>query len=245
MHEDPRRTFLSNACAEWDRRVQEKGHHWAAWDTTADSADGGVARCIGPLLEGIPLQCDWHVLDIGCGGGRLMLPVTQALTKGCTHEEEHGRVVGYDISEEMCMAATIHLAAGGCNANTHVVHGNGESLFGCRNLSPGAERYRPYQFVYSVLTFQHNPVEVWRGLVRDALELATEDAFLRVQFRGHSPDAGELLSYPVVPRVAVTAIQDARWVVTDVYHNPGPPPWDSWYWVTARHPYVAHREASA
>lgn len=77
-----------------------------------DVATAEIVRC---LREGGLLGQEKHVLDLGCGFGRLL----EALAR------EAGHVVGIDVSERMVAAARARCAD---LSNVHVIHGSGSDL---------------------------------------------------------------------------------------------------------------------
>jgi SAM-dependent methyltransferase len=200
---------LEFARAEWNRRAR-KNARLAAWTNTPAYDEGAVA-CANALLQDIPVGRSWRCLDIGCGPGRLMRQLAPRV----------GKVVGCDVSPVMVMAGRRETAE---LPNCVVLEVDGDGL-------PASRLLPQYDFVYSVLTFQHNPPEVWSVLLADASRIAKVSAFLRVQFYVGPQSDSEVLSFPVTRDEAVAGIEGAGWEVVAEHVGLVNP---NWLWVTGR-----------
>lgn len=122
---------------------------WETWDAQAATLDDarmavwgsapwgeGVAMCLGPIVAVL----DWvgeeggRVLDLGCGIGRLLVPLADRWTAAT--------LVGFDVSNEMLRHARTAL---GDRSNVALCHGSWQQLHLAGQLDAA----------YSVLTFQH------------------------------------------------------------------------------------------
>ncbi len=149
-----------------------------AWETRIEVCLNEIRQAIAPALIG-----GGAVLDLGCGVGRLALPVAEAF--GVTVH-----VIGVDLSPRMVEIAS-HEVSRRRLRNVTFVTGDGRTvpLFG------------PFCAAYSMVTFQHLPREaslsyitqvgqrlVTGGRFRFQFVEGTEDAFL-----SHGLDAEEVV----------------------------------------------------
>jgi SAM-dependent methyltransferase len=110
------------------------------------------------------------VLEIGCGPGRLMLPLS----------ERFGRVIGFDVSGGMVELARENLA-GVLNAEAR--RNSGSDFPEVDNES--------IDFCYSYAVFQHIPDKevVWNYL-RETVRVLKVGGFLKLQFNGLPSESG-------------------------------------------------------
>ncbi len=97
------------------------------WDDETD-------RAMALIIRGVPIRQDWTCLEIGCGIGRLLKP----MSRRCK------RVIGVDLSEKMAAWSRAYLADA---PNAEVRLNDGRSLPDIEDAS--------IDFVYSHLAFQH------------------------------------------------------------------------------------------
>ncbi len=134
---------------EWDRRAEEDARFFIA-SGAADSEEAfrssGKRELEGAVLDGIDLGPDAEALEIGCGVGRLLVPLSERIR----------RVHGVDISEAMIAKARAFCAGREIDAAT-----TDGTLRGFRDGS--------LDFVFSFVVFQHIPE---RGPIRRYVEEA-------------------------------------------------------------------------
>ena len=170
---------------EWNRRAQSDAFYYVAFarpqsteeefDATAAETLPAIVSELGrlPLPECRPLRA----LEIGCGPGRLMLPLSQTF----------GEIHGVDISDEMIAIARRRLA--------HVPHAHLHVNEGA-DLPAFEEGY--FDAVYSYAVFQHIPEKaVVLGYLKEALRVLRPGGVARVQLRGTPPLASEMASESV------------------------------------------------
>ena len=116
----------------------------------------------------------WRALEIGCGPGRLMKPLSR----------HFGEIHGVDVSDEMIRLARERLAD---IPHAHVHATNGASLAQFADES--------FDFVYSYAVFQHIPSrDVVLEYMREIRRVLKPGGFFRGQFNGlpHSGDIRHL-----------------------------------------------------
>lgn len=164
--------------ADWNRRAREDANYYVAFATMNDEeflATG--ARAVGGFeaeFHRLPPAAvgDRRALEIGCGPGRLMIPMSR----------HFGEIHGVDISDEMVALAKQKLA-GTPNAHAHVNSGCDLSLFD--------DGY--FDFVYSWIVLQHIPSkEVVLSYLREAQRVLKPGGILACQLRGVKPIDSEL-----------------------------------------------------
>ncbi len=129
---------------DWNRRANHNARYWIATsafetdDVFADSGENDARR----ILEGLEdyLSPSWHVLEIGCGIGRLLKPLASRFHHLC----------GIDVSKEMIEQSKDWLKAHP-NVETHENSGINLSLFPDNS----------FDLVYSYIAFQHMPEDVF------------------------------------------------------------------------------------
>ncbi|MCC7176422.1 MAG: class I SAM-dependent methyltransferase [Bryobacterales bacterium] len=166
--------------ADWDRRAREDARYYVAFGrreqeeaefqaTAADVVRGfdRELRRLGRPVEIARLRA----LEIGCGPGRLMLPMSRRFA------ELHG----VDVSEEMIRLASQRLREA---PNAHPAVNSGADL--------GAYGGGSFDFVYSYAVFQHIPSrEVVFNYLREARRVLKTGGLLRCQINGLPSSGGE------------------------------------------------------
>ena len=115
-----------------------------------------------------------RALDIGCGLGRLMRPLSAQV----------GEIHGVDVSDEMVQGARERLSG---IPNAHVHHGAGADL--------GAFTDESFDLVYSYAVFQHIPSrEAIFGYLREACRVLAPGGVFWFQANG-----GDLRRYACTP----------------------------------------------
>jgi SAM-dependent methyltransferase len=170
--------------ADWNRRAKEDAHFYVAFGRKHQSEEEFLATAAETVpafeqelvrLPPAPVT-DRRALEIGCGPGRLMLPMSRYF----------GEIHGVDISDEMAELARRRLR-NVPHARIHVTSGS--------DLSMLADDY--FDFVYSYAVFQHIPNrEVVLSYLREARRVLKPGGVLRCQLRGRPPLVSELEHEP-------------------------------------------------
>jgi ubiquinone/menaquinone biosynthesis C-methylase UbiE len=165
--------------ADWNQRALENAHYYVAFGSRdqdeaeflATAAD--VLRSIEAQLKRLPPKANrraWRALEIGCGPGRLVQPLSR----------HFGEIHGIDVSDEMIGLARQRLA-GIPHAHFHAT--NGASLDKFANES--------FEFIYSYAVFQHIPSrDVVLEYMREISRVLKPEGIFHGQFNGlpHSAD---------------------------------------------------------
>lgn len=139
----------------------------AAWE---DSQKTSVKQ----VLEGIPSQPEWKILEIGCGVGRIIKPL----------REMFAQVDGVDIAENMIEFAKKYLADGKQNGQVYVNNG-------CDLQALNSENY---DFVYSTIVFQHiRSLSVVKNYFREIFRVLKPGGYFKIQVHDYqnNPAAGK------------------------------------------------------
>ena len=158
----------STMAADWERRARENAPFYVC-TTAAESAESFAASGERDLeekvLDGLDVSPQWRVLEIGCGMGRLLLPLAPRVA--C--------VIGVDISEEMLRRAREHCAS---LPNVELLRTDGRLDF----LADGG-----FDFVFSHIVFQHLPRKAYaERYFREAFRVLAPGGIFRVQVDGRS-----------------------------------------------------------
>lgn len=149
---------------DWNRRAKHDAKFWV--DTTHYQNDEifnrAGERVVTQFLEllGPHMNSSWHVLDVGCGIGRMIRPMA-------SHFE---CVSGVDVSGEMVSEGR-HWLRNIENAN--VFENNGIDL----KLFESSE----FDLVYSGIAFQHMPREVFGNYLPEINRVLKPNGFLEFQ----------------------------------------------------------------
>jgi len=192
---------------DWDARARENARYYVAtgnaeWSDEEFYASGEQAIA-EDILTDMTNICqgkdprDMHVLEIGCGAGRL----TRALAN------VFGEVHAVDVSGEMIAQARKALTG---HPNAHVYQNNGCDLAVVPPLAHGESRkafWAPrwlarmapsrwkneFDFAYSNIVFQHIPSrEVIENYVREVHRLLRPGALFKFQVQGYPLDPNDL-----------------------------------------------------
>ncbi|MEZ5396390.1 MAG: class I SAM-dependent methyltransferase [Bryobacterales bacterium] len=163
---------------DWNARAREDAQYYVAFGRKQQSADeffasaADVLRTLRDDLRRFPDDADLSqmtALEIGCGPGRLMLPLSR----------QFGQVYGVDVSEEMVEIARRNLASA---PNAEPRAATGVDLKGFDDES--------IDFVYSYAVFQHIPErEFVLSYLRDAVRVLKPGGLMKLQFNS-LPRAG-------------------------------------------------------
>ena len=168
--DDPK--LLESMRADWNRRADEDANYYVAFGRRDQedeeffwSAADVVRRLQGDLKR---LHARGSALEIGCGPGRLMRPLSRHFAE----------IHGVDVSDEMVRLARDRLRAAP-NAFAHATSGADLAMF------PDEK----FDFVYSYAVFQHIPSrDVVFHYLREARRVLKTGGVLVCQVNGLSQD---------------------------------------------------------
>ncbi len=154
--------------SDWERRARENAPFYIC-TTAAESVEAfaasGEKDLDEQILDGLKLSPEWTVLEIGCGIGRLLKPLSRRVRKA----------VGVDLSEEMIRRGREYCAD---RPNLELRRTDG----GLETLGEGE-----FDFVFSHIVFQHLPRKAYVDrYLRDAARVLRPGGILRVQVDGRS-----------------------------------------------------------
>ncbi|HEY6066080.1 MAG TPA: class I SAM-dependent methyltransferase [Thermoanaerobaculia bacterium] len=153
---------------DWDRRARENAPFYVcttASQTPASFAESGERDLDAHVVDGLAVTPGWRVLEIGCGVGRLLKPLSKRVA----------RVVGVDVSGEMLQRAREY-CAGLENVELHRTEGRLDFL------TPGS-----FDFVFSHIVFQHLPRKAYvETYFREAFRVLAPGGVVRVQVDGRA-----------------------------------------------------------
>lgn len=156
--------------SDWNQRAREDPHYYVAFggrdqdeeSFLATAAD--VLRLLKGELKRFPSGASLSALEIGCGPGRLMKPLSLHFTE----------IYGVDVSDEMIRLARERLRD---IPHAHAHASNGASLAQFADKS--------FDFVYSYAVFQHIPSrDVVLEYMRETLRVLKPGGIFRSQFNG-------------------------------------------------------------
>jgi ubiquinone/menaquinone biosynthesis C-methylase UbiE len=146
------------------RRDQDEAEFYATATEMVTSLESELRRV--PLAE----RGGWRALEIGCGPGRLMRPMSRHFLE----------IDGVDVSDEMIAIAKQRLTD---LPNAHPHHNDGASLSMFSDET--------FEFVYSYAVFQHIPHrEVVIQYLRETHRVMKTGGLARLQFNGLPQGAG-------------------------------------------------------
>ncbi len=145
--------------ADWNQRAREDAHYYVAFGSRNQDEEGFLKTALDVVgaieweFKRFPKDSNrraWRALEIGCGPGRLMKPLSP----------HFGEIHGVDVSDEMIRIARERLRD---IPHAHVHATNGSSLNRFADQS--------FEIVYSYAVFQHIPsrsvvLEYMREIVR-------------------------------------------------------------------------------
>ena len=159
--------------ADWNQRAREDAHYYVAFggrdqdesEFLATAAD--VLRSLEAQLKRLPAGANrraWRALEIGCGPGRLVKPMSR----------HFGEIHGVDVSDEMILLARERLVD---IPHAHFQATNGASL--------GQFADDSFEFVYSYAVFQHIPSrDVVLEYMREIARVLKPGGVFHGQFNG-------------------------------------------------------------
>jgi SAM-dependent methyltransferase len=159
--------------ADWNKRAREDANYYVAFgrrdqdDSEFFSTADDVVRDLEGELKRLPAEkssAKRRALEIGCGPGRLMRPMSR----------HFGEIHGVDVSDEMIAQARVKLRD---IPHAHAHHAGGSDLA----LFPAEH----FDFVYSYAVFQHIPsAEVVFSYLRETVRVLRPGGFARLQING-------------------------------------------------------------
>src|ERR1700682_4929889 len=141
--ENPSMSVSERMRADWNQRAREDAHYYVAFGGRDQDEAGFLAtaadvlRSLEAQLKRLPAKANrraWRALEIGCGPGRLIKPLSR----------HFGEIHGVDVSDEMIRIARERLKD---VPHAHVEVTNGATLAHFDDES--------IDFVYSYAVFQH------------------------------------------------------------------------------------------
>ncbi len=159
---------LDRMRSDWNERASEDANYYVAFGRREQDDEEFFATA-DSLVKG--LAADFRrlpgrdaALEIGCGPGRLLRPLSRYFSE----------IHGVDVSDEMIRLARERLRDA---PNAHAHHSSGADLA----LFPGGK----FDFVYSYAVFQHIPSrEVVFNYLREAWRVLKPGGILRCQLNG-------------------------------------------------------------
>src|SRR5579864_2936767 len=157
---------------DWNNRAREDAGYYVAFgrreqeDADFYATASEVVNRLEHELKRVPLKDrhGWKALEIGCGLGRLMRPMSRHFVE----------IHGVDVSDEMVARAKEKLADVP-SAHAHVTDGASLSQF----------EDESFDFVYSYAVFQHIPSrEVVLQYLREMHRVLRAGGLARLQFNG-------------------------------------------------------------
>jgi SAM-dependent methyltransferase len=165
--------------ADWNARAREDAGYYVAFGARNQDPEeffataAEVVKGLEWEMRRLPPAADprtRRALEIGCGPGRLLRPLSR----------HFGEIHGVDVSDEMVARARANLAHIP-HAHAHTGSGSSLALFASES----------FDFVYSYAVFQHIPSrDVVLDYLREARRVMKPGAVLRAQFNGLPPAAG-------------------------------------------------------
>lgn len=158
---------------DWNDRAREDAHFYVAFGRRDQDPEeffetaAEIVKGFEHELRRMPQHTNrrsWRALEIGCGPGRLMRPLSRLF----------GEIHGVDVSDEMIVRAQANLR--------DVPHAHAHHTSGA-DLSPFADA--SFDFVYSYAVFQHIPSrDVVLQYLTEAHRVLKSGGLLRVQING-------------------------------------------------------------
>jgi SAM-dependent methyltransferase len=207
---------LAQMRADWNARASEDANYYVAFgrrDQDDDEFFATAADVLRDLESQLPrLRSRDAALEIGCGPGRLMRPMSRHFTE----------IHGVDVSDEMVRLATKRLRA---TPNAYPHRGSGAGL----EIFPDNR----FDFVYSYAVFQHIPSRdvVFRYLA-EAHRVLKPGGVLRCQLNGLPPHARQYDTWSGVRMTPGELVQFAR--ENDLQLLALDPIWTQYTWITCR-----------
>src|SRR5258707_518697 len=169
--------------ADWNQRAVEDAYYYVAFGRRGqddqeffDSA-ADVIHALESELKRLPPadRRSRRALEIGCGPGRLMRPMSW----------NFGEIHGVDVSDEMIVLATENLKN---IPNAFPVHSDGTGLSNYPD--------EMFDYVYSYAVFQHIPsADIVFSYLREARRVMKPGGIVRCQLNGLPPTAKQYTTW--------------------------------------------------
>jgi ubiquinone/menaquinone biosynthesis C-methylase UbiE len=163
------------------------------------------------------MHAEWHVLEIGCGPGRVLAPLA----------ERFSHVIGIDFSKDMVEYARQRLQS---VPNIRILHNDGRTI-----PLPDAS----VDFIISVIAFQHMDLPTIKSYLQEANRVLRDGGFFRFQTRrdlerrNASPYDRHFLAKAEVDSLAQNYGFEMFSYEPGLGHH-------TWHWFTLRKPTSAH-----
>jgi len=207
---------LERMRADWNQRAGEDANYYVAFGRRDQEEEEffatGKEIVTAMEMELKRLRGRDQALEIGCGPGRLMRPLSR----------HFGEIHGVDVSDRMIRLAAERLRD---TPNAFPHHGSGSDL----KLFPGEK----FDFVYSYAVFQHIPSrEVVLEYLREARRVLKTGGILRCQINGLPPQASK---YDTWSGVRFSPTEIARFASENDFQLLAMEQiWTQYMWVTCR-----------
>jgi SAM-dependent methyltransferase len=212
--EDPK--VLERMRADWNQRAGEDAYYYVAFGRREQDDEEFFATG-DDLVKGLELDLKRlrarnAALEIGCGPGRLMRPLSRHFAE----------IHGVDVSDQMIRLAEERLRA---TPNAHPHHSSGSDL----GVFPDGK----FDFVYSYAVFQHIPSkDVVFNYLREARRVLADGGILRCQMNGLPPHAKQ---YDTWSGVRITEDEIRRFTLEqDLQLLVIEQVWTQYMWITCR-----------
>jgi SAM-dependent methyltransferase len=212
--EDPK--VLERMREDWNERAGEDAYYYVAFGRR-EQDDEEFFGTAADIVKGLEFELKRFpgrdaALEIGCGPGRLMRPLSK----------HFGEIHGVDVSDQMIRLAQDRLRG---TPNAHPHHSSGSDL----SMFPEEK----FDFVYSYAVFQHIPSrDVVFNYLREARRVLKTGGILRCQMNGLPPHAKQYDTWSGVritedEVVAFAREQDLQLLVVEQI-------WTQYMWITCR-----------
>ncbi len=181
---------------DWNARAREDANYYVAFGRR-DQEDDEFQSTAGEVVHGLEWEMrrlpagrdprNGRALEIGCGPGRLLRPMSA----------HFGEIHGVDISDEMVARARRRLG--------HIPHAHAHVA---RNSNLEMFCGESFDFVYSYAVFQHIPSrEVVLGYLRETWRVLKPGGFMRCQINGLPESAARYDTWSGV-RISAVELQE-------------------------------------
>jgi SAM-dependent methyltransferase len=154
--------------SDWEIRARENAPFYictAAAESPEAFAASGEKDLTEQVIDGLAVSPEWRVLEVGCGIGRLLKPLSARVASA----------VGVDLSEEMIRRGREYCRERG-NVALHRTDG-----------SLGFLEPESFDFVFSHIVFQHLPRKAYvERYLREAHRVLKPGGLLRIQVDGRA-----------------------------------------------------------
>ena len=179
--------------ADWNERAREDANYYVAFGRREQDDDeffataADVIRDLEGELKRLPPDAHRRALEIGCGPGRLLRPMSRHFAE----------IHGVDVSDEMVAQAKEKLR-GVPHAYPHAIGGSDLGLFPDEH----------FDFVYSYAVFQHIPSEeVVLSYLRETVRVLKPGGFARLQICGLPKGAKQATTWEGV-RISAAEVRE-------------------------------------